>query len=277
MEVKYGLLLKKSWNDFKKNLVLLLPVLFGFLFSLGFMLVVGLEVLLFIVAGLTPKANLIAFIGAAVIVGLVDLILLLLIGAAVGSMYIGLLNAVTTRKKAFAKDMWDGMRRFTSIYFKVEMIEISIFLVPLIILGLLIGLAFLVNTTFGIILALILGGLYLLYLIAAGFFVGFGFFFLHPIMSIGKSVSALDLIKQSLKYTRENLGHVVITWAIVFGINFAFNALYQLSTFPGRFFPLLYLIFLPFLIIFIVAGVVIGIWLKLFVFNAYFNLGLKKL
>lgn len=277
MEVKYGLLLKKSWKDMKNNLIIFLPLVFILLIMIAFVLLIILEIVSFMAAGLTAQNITPGLIAAGILVGLIDLLLLILVGAVIEGMYLGLLNPIVTKKKSNAKEMWNGVKRFTGINFKIYMVMLSIFLVPLIAAGILAGLGFLINKTLGIILAIVFGGLYLLYFITAILFVVFGFFFLGPIITESKSQFALGLIKQSLKYTKANLGHVLITWLIIFAINLPLNVLGRILSLPAQFLPVLFFAIIPILIIIWIIGIIINAWLRIFLFNAYFNSKLKKL
>ena len=277
MEVHYGLLLKKSWNDLKNNLVIFLPIIFVVIMAIAFILLVVLEVIVSLTINSTiDNGSYFPLVLMGVVFGFIDLILLIYLASAVESMYIGLLNAITIKKKANTTDMWGGFRKFTSINFKVNMIKLSIFLLPLIILGLITFLVFTLSKTAGIILAVIFGILYLLYALIAALFMVFGFLFLEPIISIGKIRSPIALMKLSLRYTRENLGHVFITWIIMFFISSVIGGMVQVVSLPANIMPSLFLIFIPIIILFYVVSIIVKAWLQIFLFNAYFNTKLKK-
>ena len=276
MEVHYGLLLKKSWNDLKNNLVIFLPIVFVVIMAIAFILLVVLEVFAFISAGFIVKDLTIGLLGASILIGFLDIILLILIAAIIGSMYLGLLNPIVNKKKAIVKDMWAGVNKFTAINFKVNMIKLSIFLLPLIILGLLTFLVFTLSKTAGIVLVVIFGILYFIYFIIAALVMVFGFLFLEPIISMDKIRSPIELMKMSLQYTRENLGHVGVTWIIIFFISSVIGGMVQLVSLPANIMPSLFLIFIPFIIIFYIVSMIVKAWLQIFLFNAYFNTKLKK-
>ena len=277
MEVHYGLLLKKSWNDLKSNLVVFLPIVFVVIMAIAFIFLVVLEFgIAYVINSAIDNGSYFPLVLMGVIWGIIDLILLIYLASAVESMYIGLLNAITTKKKAHTTDMWLGFRKFTSINFKVNMIKLSIFLLPLIILGLLTFLVFILSKTAGIILAIIFGILYLIYIIIAALVMVFGFLFLEPIISIGKIRSPIALMKLSLKYTRENLGQVFVTWVIIFFISSFIGGMVQLVSLPANIMPSLFLIFIPFIIILYIISIIVRAWLQIFLFNAYFNVKLKK-
>ncbi len=184
--MEYGSLLKKSWNDLKNNLVIFLPLLLSLGFIISFGILVLAEVMLFFGLGLTFESNLFVFLLLGLLFGFIDLFLLIFIGAAVRASYTGLLNPISMKKKASVKDLSFGLKNYTSIYFKIYMIIISIFILPLFLIGILAPLSLLVSKGFGIGVLIILGSLYLLYFIAAAIFIVFGFFFLDPIVSLNK-------------------------------------------------------------------------------------------
>lgn len=279
MDIKYGLLLKKSWNDLKKNMIIFLPIVFAILFTIGFGIILLVEFLIFNFTFGFSKANFVdvGFLTSIIIVGIIDFIILLIISSAIKGMYIGLLNKITTKKKAYSKDMWEGMRKFTFVVFRIVIILLLTLLIPLVVFGLIIGAGFLASKMVGIVLAIIFGGIFLLYLIAWAIFFGIGLIFMNPVISLGKSYSAMDLIKKTLKYAKEHIGHVALTWLIIFVINAVVSILNQIVSLPGKLFPLLLIITIPLLVLLIIVRIVIEAWLKIFVFNSYFNKNLKKL
>ncbi len=276
MGIRYGLLLKRSWNDLKKNLVVFLPYLFSLLLALVFLLIVLIEGAIYYLLNMTPSTNIVGFIILLTIFILIDSIFIVFLWTLQNSMLIGILNAISTKKKATRSDMWLGMRKFTNLNFKLEMIEVSIYLVPLLFLGVLTALGFLVSKTLGMTLVVLFGIIYLLYLITAWAFVAFGWFFIYPILSIDKLNSPIKLIKYSLKYSKENLGHVVISWAITAGIGLVMNVVYQSGVFAVSF-PSLDFLFFPVVVIISIFSIIIYTWIRIFTFNAYFNKDMKKL
>lgn len=273
MEVKYGLLLKKSWNDLTNNLIVFLPMLMALLFCLGFLVVIGLEFLVFLAFGVSFKDTNISswLIVLGLVFLIIDLFLALLVNGAVKGMMINLFNLVSTNKTASTKDMWNGMKKFTFILLRYNLFILLGIFIPLLILGLISGLVFLASKTAGMVLFVVLGTIYLLYLFAFIVIFSFGLMFFGPMLSASKSNSALELIKSCLKYSKENLEHVIITWFIVFAI----GILLYLPRFFASFIPNLYLRY-PILFLFYIISFAAGMWLSLFVFNAYFNKNLKK-
>ncbi len=104
-------------------------------------------------------------------------------------------------------------------------------------------------------------------------FFAFSLFFLNPIISLKKSSSVVALMKQSFIYSKENLSHLFTTWAIVFGIGLVFNSVNYGVGIPIKLMP--FYILIPVSLLLIVVKIIVDRWMKLFVFNAYFNSKIK--
>ena len=162
MNVKYGLLLKKSFLDLKENLVVFLPLLFALLFVIIGIMLVAIELVIAYVLGLNLDTNLIVLISLGILFLLIDLVLFIYLRAIISAMYINLVNVVVTRKKANYKDLSEGIKKYTKLCFEVSMVKLSIILIPLLGITILVGLGFLVSKWIGIILAIMLGTLFIL-------------------------------------------------------------------------------------------------------------------
>ena len=282
MDAHYGLLLKKSWRDFKNNLIIFLPILFGILFVIGLLILVGLEIFIFAMLGVrsggdwTPGL----FVLAAII-GLIDLVLLILLGGAIEGMNIGLLNSIVSKKKATTKDMWSGMRRFTFPFIRYQLLMLAAYLVPVIVVAGLVLLALLASKVFAIVIGVIFVGIYILYFIALSLLIAIGLLFFLPMLSKGENSSVVQLVKQCLKYAKDNLSHVFFTWLIIFAINLVLGIPYNFTNFGLRFSSLMstpvLITLIALFVLFFIASMIIGLWLRIFLFNAYFNAELKKL
>lgn len=275
MDVKYGLLLKKSWDDLKNNLIIFLPLVYSILLMIILGLIVAIEVIAFIYSGFSfsKLATSVPMIASLVIVGLIDFILLMLMGSIVRAMNIRLLKDITTTKKAKANAIWYGVKKFTFLIFRLDLLKLVLIFGPLIILGLIVWGGFLIGKVTGIIFAVLFGGIGLLYLIAAGIALSIGICFLEPMMSQEKTNSAISLIKQALKYTKENLGHVFLTWIITFGISLVLQVIMRIMQFSTLLFiPL----FLGLMFVFIIMGLIVSAYIQIFIFNSYLNKELKK-
>ncbi|MBI2148564.1 hypothetical protein HYU23_02695 [Candidatus Woesearchaeota archaeon] len=277
MEVRYSLLLKKSLHDFKKNPVLLLPLVFTIFIGIFLFLIFFTQVIVFGYLNLSYETNLIKFIILLLIFIFIDIILLILSGALINSMYFGLLHAIITKKEALVKDMWNGASKFTILYSKFYLVKLLLFVVPISVLALLIFIGFLISKGTGIVFAFIFGAVLILYLLALWLLFTFGFLFFAPIMTKSRTNSVILLIKESLKYTRENLGHAVLTWLIVFVISLTITIANQILGFLIKVLPSISLVFVILTILLTVFAVLLIIWLKIFLFNSYFNYNLKNL
>ncbi len=274
--IRYGLLLKESWKDLTNNIIVFFPILVSIVLFLTLGMIIVLEIFTLKILGFTlTKASLtsINFLVALGIIMFIDFILLLLIIAVVKGSEARIFNLIVNNKKADSGDAFTGIKQFTGIFFRLEVIKLLIIFLPLILLGLIGLLGFLVSKGLGIGLLIIFGIIGLLYLIAALVILGFGLFFVEPLISTGKTNSAVEGIKQSLGYTKDNLGHVLLTWLIVAGFNIALYLIFELFSLPFLFFPLIYIVLMP---IYFVLNIVVGTWLRLFIFNSYFNSKLKK-
>ncbi len=276
-EVKYGLLLKKSWNDLRNNLVVFLPILMGILFTIGLAIIFALEFGLIYFLGWNIKTNIVGFISLVVLFCIIDCFLIIWIISMLKAMGVGLFKVAITTKKATTQDMWDGMRNYTGLYFRVILLLFLVYLLPVLLLGLLTLLGLLIGKTVGIIFGVVFGFILVIYFIALMLLLVFGLFFIEPISTTIKDRNATNLIRTSFKYTKENFGHVMLTWVITFGIGIITNILYQIVSMPMRFFPILFFfLIVPMLVIGIIT-IIINVWLKLFIFNSYFNYKIKKL
>src|SRR3989338_9465735 len=278
MDVRYGLLLKKSWNDLKSNLIIFLPLLYSLLFLIALAVIVGLEIGLFFLLGFALEQNwyfnpfIISYI---IFFGIIDLLLLILIGSSIEGMYVGILNKAVTKNKALAQDMWGGFKNFTFVLFRVKLIQILLFIVPIFVLASLVLLAFLASKPLGIGLAIFFGLLGVLYVIILALIFSFGFFYLMPILSQTKINSAVALIKKSIMFTKENFGLVIIPWAITIGINLIIKIISEFISWPARIFPILVFLIIPFFIIGFIISIIVNAQLQLFLFNCYFNNNIK--
>src|SRR3989338_4697795 len=267
MDVSYGLLLKKSWQDLKQNPIAFLPILVYLLFIIGLTVLVILEFGIFWSLGYKTFASFlqsslgIKFLG--ILSFLIDFVILAIMGFAVQGMNLGLFNAITTKKKATKSDMWLGMRKFTFLLLRYSIILLLVLFVPVAMLIGLTALIFAASKIAGIIVGVLLGIISVIYFI--------GLLFFTPIASTGKSNSAIALIKETLRYSKNNLGHVFFTWLIIFAISVVLSIPYYLS----KLFPNVIQWVVG--IVYYLVSLVIGVWLGLFLFNAYFNSKSKKL
>jgi|GEM_PF-3217668 len=280
MNIQYGQLLKKSWEDLKKNYIIFLPLVYGFLAFLGLGVLVVLEVIFFKVLGLNldlklkvmPQLSTLVFLSLAL---LLDLCILILISISISSMGIELFTAIAKNKKATSQDMWNGLKKYTFLSFKIGLLKCTAVIIPLLVLTIIALLGFRVSKTVGIIGAIVVGLVALLIFVVLSLVITFGLFFIQPIMGVSENLEAIKLIKESMKYTKEHLSHVLITWVIIFGIGLGVEGIFRIMTLPfyliDSISPILILIAIPLIFIGIFVLIVVNYWLKLFLFNSYFN------
>ena len=273
MNIHYGFLLKKSFNDLKNNPIIFLPIVFSILFTIILFLFIGLQIFAFLKLGLNFKSNIIESIMFWSVFGIIDLLLLILVQSLIKGMQIGLLRGIISKSKTSSSLMWLGMKSFYSIIFRTTLLKFFIVIIPVVVVLLLSYIFYLVNTTAGFIVLAILGVLYLIYLIVACLFLTFGLFFIDPITSINKNNSAINLMRESFNFSKKNLSHVLLTWVIVFAIIFGFQVVMKIIMLP---FFLLPIALIPVVIIFILGSIVINHWFKIFIFNSFFNYKNKK-
>ena len=276
-KINYWELLKKSFFLFFKNLVLLVPVLVSIVLFIGLGIVVVIEGLVFF--GLNsvflhdPSVmfsgfNLVLFIFFV----LVDIILMMWIGAYVRGMTIGMLKEIVDTGKTSVNKMFYYGKKYFEIYFKYIILRLLIYLVPLIVLGALGFLAFTASMVFGIILAVFLSLIYLAYVI----FVSFGLFFMDPMIT-SKNKPIGRIIKDSFHYLKKDFWHMFCTWgisilvAIVVGVvmvPFSIGpTLIEQFGLAGLFFGVIYIFST---LIRTIVNIILKIWLDIFVFQSYF-------
>ncbi|OGM01986.1 hypothetical protein A3K72_01210 [Candidatus Woesearchaeota archaeon RBG_13_36_6] len=285
MSLSYLNILKKSWDGFKRNPVLILPLFVGLALFIGFLLVVGLEVLVFIIIFSKsvlsdPMSVLTSTKGILLIVffSMTDLVFVWMISSYIKAMQIGMYLDVTKNQKTTSEAMFKYGKRFFKVYFKYQLAKFVMFIVPILVLASVVYLCYLASK----ILAIIIGVLALLLLLGYITFIGFGLFFIEP-MIVTERKGLVALLKQSVDYSMKNLGHVIITGGIIIIITMCVGLIMYVIKVPVSFFikilemagsvgPIVFLYGLGFLleIIMGIVNVVLGIVLGLFVFNAYF-------
>ena len=131
-------------------------------------------------------------------------------------------------------------------------------------------------------MAVFVGVLAFLALLAYMIFVGFGLFFIEPII-ITEKKSIAELIKHSFNYSMNNFGHVIATWGIKVLVTITVVLIMLLIQAPvdvlieilkrvgpsGVLVPL-YGLSIIFDIIRAIVNVIMGIVMDLFVFGSYF-------
>ena len=151
-DVPYFELLKKSFRQFFANLVLLLPILVSLGLMVVFLIVLGIELVILllvnqssILAVLAQPQLLVSLLNAKNILLLVlffmlDIVILMIIGAYVTSMKIGMYKEVIDKGKTSAQNMFSYGKKYFGVVLGVAVIRTLLVLVPMFIL---MGVAFL--------------------------------------------------------------------------------------------------------------------------------------
>lgn len=278
MEINYGLLIKKSLLDMKNNLIVFLPLLYSLVFFIGFMIIIGVEVVLGFLLKLdftNWPANTIIFLA---VFGIIDFILLIYFVALNSSLYPKLVKEIVTKNSAKPGDINYGIKKFSWILFKLAILKLLIVFLPVIIFGAITLLTYLIGgKTAAVIVGVILGIIGLLYFIAAGLLVAFALFFATPILALEKTRSVIELLKISFKYSKENIKHVIITWLIILGISLGMRIISQTFSATLSIMPLMVLVLIPLILVLAIVQIAFMAWSQLFVFNAYYKRDIKKL
>jgi hypothetical protein len=284
MVTTYFGLLKKSWNDFRKNPALVLPVLLSLVVLFLFFIVAVLELLLFLKIfgdGLPIPWNLWDIYNSptgltfSVFFILVDCLLLLLAGSYVRSMRIGMYREVIQKKKTSLENMFKSGGRYFKRCFQVSIIKVVFIITPLIILGWISLLIFLSRPYTGLVVFTFSFVIFFFYLII----IAFGFFFIEPIIT-EKNKQGWTLVKTSFGYTKKNIFNVIKTWLVIFLVGLVAGLVLQIFDVPfGLTGKALYRIVtggiavwvnLFLLAVKIIVGVILQIIFGLFIFHVYF-------
>ncbi|MBS1267120.1 MAG: hypothetical protein MAG795_01092 [Candidatus Woesearchaeota archaeon] len=234
MDVDYLKLLGESWYGFKKNLNLLYPVLIYLGFVFVFMIFVFFQTLTVLgIVGIGFTDDITAFfqnpiaIIFIILFGFIDVIALMCVALFSRSMLLGMLKDVAKKSKTKTKNMMKYGKKFFKTYFTFTLIRFGFVLAPLIILG---GIV-LVFYQFSDFVAAIFGFLfliiYVLYLICISVFL----YFSEPVIA-SKKGKAWELIKKTFSYTKRNLLHTVITFALVFALSFGVSIIFSMIKMP---------------------------------------------
>lgn len=263
--VEYGLLLKKSLNDVKHNLNI-----FGvyFLLAIPFFLIMAVFVAQFFYFKDAIRENLMILIPLTLIEVGVTILLL----PAVAGMWTNAIYALVKRNKVTSNDVWAGLELYAPL-FKFALLKVSLLTLPLVLFGLIILLCFWISKWAGLVAAIPLGFIYILYLIGFMLFFAFGMFFFLPILAESRSKSVFELVRKTWSYTKANPMHVFLVWAISVAIGMVFSIVLQPFYILFSLSPFLLIPVIPLILI---VNAVMGVFIKVFLFNAYVYRNLKK-
>ncbi len=234
-QIQYFELLKKSWGQFRQNLVLITPILLAIILSLGMFVLVALEALIVTLpVGLfdfQSFMNSIQLIVLASLFVILDIIIVFVIGAKIRSMMIGGFYDVAKKGSTSYASMKVYARKLWKKVLGVSIIQMAIILVPLLVLGGIASLFLLASQEAFMVAAMSLGIIYGIYFIVAAVILYFGLFFITPKI-VTENKRPIDLMKSSLQYTKENLTHVLITWAVMLLAVFCFAVIQTVASMP---------------------------------------------
>lgn len=223
----YFKLLNESWSLLRKNPVLLLPLLISFLLLVGFIIFILIQlIIVFASAGFSafysPKEilmRLISFWPVLLIIAIADFFVLLAITAYVRAMQIGAYRDVVLQKKITPEKIFSYGKEYFKKYFFVNLLRLLLFLPAIIIfIAFLIAFAAFVFKL-EIFSATFLAVTFLLFIFAIIYaaILAFLLYFLDPVFShqkLSERLSPWEIIKTSFNYTKNNLGHVLLTWLV---------------------------------------------------------------
>lgn len=284
MATMYFGLLKKSVHDFRKNPVLVLPVLLSMLLLFLFFIVAVIELLIYLKIfgdGLPvpwcfwdlykSPAGLTFFLFFT----LVDCLLLLLAGSYVMSMQIGMYRDIIKKKKTSMESMLKFGRKYFWRCFQVSIIKTVFIIAPLIILWWISLLIFSSNPYTGLVVFTFFFVIFFFYLIV----LAFGFFFMGPIIT-DKKEQGWGLVKESFAYTKKNIFTAIKAWLVIFLVGLIVGLVIQIFDVPfgitGRaLYPTITagIAFGANLFLFVVrviVGVILQLVFGLFIFQVYF-------
>ena len=263
--VEYGLLLKKSLNDVKHNLNI-----FGvyFLLAIPFFLIMGVMLAQFFYFRNNIRESLSILIPLTVI----EFAIIILLLPAVAGMWTNATYAVVKKNKVTSKEVWAGLELYAPL-FKFALLKLSLLTLPLVLFGLIILLFYWISKWAALVIAIPLGFLYVIYLIGIIFFFAFGMFFFLPILAESKSKSVFELVRKSWAYVKANPMHVFLVWAISAAIGMVISIILQPFYLIFSLSPFLLIPAIPLLLI---VNAFMSVFIKIFLFNAYFYKNLKK-
>ena len=277
-KINYWELLKKSFLLFFKNLVLLLPLLLTIAFFIGLGIVAGIE---FLVLFLLNRAIIVdpslIFSGVSLILFiffvLVDILLVFWVSAYIRSMTIGMLKEIVDTGRADVHKIFHYGRKYFETYFKYLIIRILIFVLPAIVFAALGFLAFSASMVFGIIMAALLGLIFIAYAI----FITFGLFFMDPMITAKEGMPVTQIVKGSFRYLKKDFWHMFCTWGIAVLVWIAvsiilspFSMATQVLSSLGKTGVLVNVMGASFSIINTIINIIVTYWMSIFLFQSYF-------
>jgi len=268
-------LLKKSLYNLANHPVIFIPFILGFFL---FILLAGVVVLegLFMITSfnvsietLFPSmisSSIMFMIGALFI--FIDLVLMFMFGAYITAMtYVGFYQ-VSVKNKVSLDSMIKGARPLFLNVLKFSLIKFAIFFIPItIVAGIIVGLVF-VN----LILAIVLGIMLFMILMAYMIYMGFAIFFMGPMIASSRK-PIMTLLRGSFQYLHNNVTHVLFTWVILLCIGIVLAMVVVPLQLSASIIPF---ILIPVFGFRVIMQIVVGVYTNLFLFNSYFNVNKVK-
>lgn len=278
--IPYFRLCFKSFAQFFKNPVVILPSLIQLVMFLGLALLVIIELfILYLVNGSTnlfQPVLAITILNCAILICFitVDILGLIYILTYPPSMRIGMIKEIVDNGKTSRKNMWlSGKRYFTNylkcfvIIFFIEFIHFIFFLIlNKIFPGFVLDIVFYFTSYYGLLL-----GVLIFLGISSVFFIIFEllFFFFEPVL-IHKNESSgfKEILISVLKYANKHPFHLLITWFMVFvltnGIALIICIVAGILDIDNG------LAIIGIVILLIIVNYLIDLVIKIFVFHSYF-------
>ncbi len=267
---KYIKILKESWNSFNKNYVLLMPPLIRILLMFGFLIIIAIEILLVVLAGLILNAELGVFslfvLLPIILFSLIDFVLMLSIDSYVNSMKIGMCYDIVRKGKTSSEKMFAHGKKYFMKYLNFNLIKIALLIIPLSLLALIVSASFMLNPLFGLTMLATSIICFIIYSVALGMVL----LFVEPVL-VSERKSVWIIVKNSFKYTAENFGHVFYTWGTIILAIICLNAVIAIFQITTVFFLYFFVILTG-----ILARISLDIILDLFRFKSWFKLRMRR-
>ncbi len=226
--------LKKSWELVKNNLSVFLPIVVGIAFGIVFAIIIGVEVVIFFAmfgrALLTDPASILQS-GSAIVFFvffmLLDVFIGFLISAYIRAMQIGMYGELVEKGKVSSESMFKSGKRFFGRYIEYMLIRSLIFLGPIIVFAPVAYLSFQATLGLGIGVTILVCLLYFVYFV----YMALGLFFIEPTI-VFTNENIFSQIKSSFAYFKNNLGHTLLTFLCIFGLNLVIGIFFAMVSLP---------------------------------------------
>ncbi len=269
-------LLKKSLCNLRDHPVVFIPILYGILL---FIVVAGFVVLegLFMMNsfGVDSISNLFSSIISSSVMMMtatlfifIDILLLFLFGSYITAMtYVGYYE-VSINNKVSLNSMTEGAKPIFLNVLKFSLIRFAIFFIPMaVVAGIIIGLVF-VNWLLAIIVGIMLFMLVMAYMV----YMGFGLFFMGPMITTSRK-PIMDILRESFKYLHNNISHVLLTWVVLLCVGLAMAIVIVPIQITASIIPFM---MIPVVALRVIIQVVVSVYTNFYLFNSYFAVNKVK-